>query len=300
MTPLSGTQFSLASGDYRADIASVGATLRTLRHGERDLVLSFPADSLRPRFLGATLAPWPNRIVNGRYRFADTDQQVAITEPDRGHALHGLASWLDFQATEQAEDSVTLEATVPAQQGYPHRIALSVAYRLGADGLLCETTAVNTGPSAAPYGTAPHPYLSAGPGTADDWTLQLPVSRLLQVDERLSPLDEVDVPGELDFRSPRAIGSTQLDNAFTGIEWADGSAEVRLTAADGRGTALRWGQEYPWVQVFTGDVPEPELKRRGVAVEPMTCPPDAFNSGRDLLVLEPGESFTASWRITAI
>ncbi len=301
VTPLSGTQFTLSSGDYRADVASVGATLRTLRHGERDLVLSFPEDRVRPRYLGATLVPWPNRVVDGKYSFAGVDQQLSITEPDRGHALHGLAVWLDFAATAESDDSVTLEATVPAQQGYPHRIAVSVTYRLGADGLTCETTAVNTGPSAAPYGTAPHPYLVAGPGVVDDWTLEVPVSRVLQVDERLSPLEESDVPEEFDFRSPRGIGGTQIDHAFTGIEWsADGTAQVRLTAADDHGVAMTWGREYPWVQVFSGDLPEEDLVRRGVAVEPMTCPPDAFNSGRDVIVLEPGQSTTTSWRLTAI
>ncbi len=300
MTPLSGSQFSLASGEVRADIASVGATLRTLRVGERNLVLPFPADQVRPRFLGATLAPWPNRIVDGRYTFRGVDQQVAITEPERGHALHGLTPWLDFAVTEQAADTVTLEATVPAQQGYPHPIAVSVTYRVDGDGLSCETTAVNTGPSAAPFGTAPHPYLTPGSGIVDEWTLELPVARVLQVDERLSPLEEAEVPAEFDFRRPRRLGGTQLDNAFTGIEWNGDRAEVRLTAADGLGVALSWGREYPWVQVFTADVPDAELKRRGVAVEPMTCPPDAFNSGTDLLVLEPGERFSASWRITAI
>lgn len=301
MTPLSGTQFSLASGHYRADIASVGATLRRLRFGERDLVLSFPADQVRPRYLGATLAPWPNRIVDGKYRFADADQQVAITEPDRGHALHGLACWLDFTVTAQSEDSVTLEVEVPAQQGYPHRVALAVTYRLDADGLTCETTGTNTGPSAAPYGTAPHPYLTAGAGVVDDWTLQVPVTRVLQVDERLSPLGETEVPAEFDFRAPRQIGGVQIDHAFTGIERdGDGSAEVRITAGDGRGVAMVWGREYPWVQVFSGDLPEPELVRRGVAIEPMTCPPDAFNSHRDLIVLDPGGSHTASWRLAAI
>jgi aldose 1-epimerase len=300
VTPLSGTQFTLASGDYRAEIASVGATLRVLRHGDRDLVLSFPADRLRPRFLGATLAPWPNRVVDGRYRFAGEDQQLAITEPDRGHALHGLATWLDFSATAQSEDSVTLETEVPAQQGYPHRVAVAVTFRLSEDGLTCETTAVNTGPSAAPYGTAPHPYLVAGPGAVDEWTLELPLSRLLLADERLTPTEEVDVPAEFDFRSPRLIGSTQLDNALTGIQWGDdGSAEVRMTAQDGHGVAMRWGQEYRWAQVFTADLPEPDLVRRGVAVEPMTCPPNAFNSGEDLIVLEPGERHTATWRLSA-
>src|SRR4051794_41153023 len=187
--PSSGTQFSIASGEYRAEIASVGATLRSLRQGDRDLVLPFSADEVRPRYLGtAALFPWPNRIVDGRYTFEGEERQLAITEPERGHALHGLVAWLDYTATEQSEDAVTLTATVVPQQGYPHRIDTSVRFSLGADGLTCTASAVNAGPSRAPFGTATHPYLVAGPGAADDWTLTLPASRVLEVDERLSPL----------------------------------------------------------------------------------------------------------------
>ncbi|WP_307807004.1 aldose 1-epimerase family protein [Naasia sp. SYSU D00057] len=300
MTPLSGTQFSLASGEYRAEIASVGATLRTLRRGERDLILPFDADELRPRYLGAAaLFPWPNRVVDGRYTFEGEERQLAITEPERGHALHGLASWLDYTATEQSADAVTLEATVEPQQGYPHRITTLVRFALGPDGLTCTVSATNAGPSRAPFGTATHTYLVGGPGTADDWTLTLPTSRVLEVDERLSPIREVDVPAELDFRQARSVGGTQMDHAFTGLaRGGDGLAEVRLLAGDGHGVSLTWGEEYPWVQAFTADVPD--LARGGIAVEPMTCAPDAFNTGTGLIVLEPGESFSGSWTLTAV
>jgi aldose 1-epimerase len=300
VTPSSGTQFSLASGDYRAEVASIGATLRSLRRGDRDLVLPFPADQVRPRYLGAAaLFPWPNRVVDGRYSFEGEEQQLAITEPERGHALHGLAAWLDYTATEQTADAVTLSATVVPQQGYPHRIDTSVRFSLGADGLTCSVSAVNAGSSRAPFGTATHPYLVAGPGVADDWTLTLPASRVLEVDERLSPVREVEVPAEFDFREHRPVGGTQMDHAFTGLVRDDaGQAEVRILAVDGRGVALTWGREYPWMQAFTADVPD--LGRHGIAVEPMTCAPDAFNSGTGLLVLEPGESFTGSWNLAAV
>jgi aldose 1-epimerase len=35
-----------------------------------------------------------------------------------------------------------------------------------------------------------------------------------------------------------------------------------------------------------------------IAIEPMTCPADAFNTGTGLMVLEPGASWTGSWGIT--
>ncbi|MCU1437291.1 MAG: Aldose 1-epimerase [Naasia sp.] len=300
MTPLSGTDIPLRFGDYTAHIATVGATLRALEHRRRPLVHSFAADGVRPQFLGATLVPWPNRVVDGRYRFAGTDQVLALTEPERGHALHGLAVWLDFQVVESDEASVTLTATVPAQRGYPHRIAVTVTYRLDECGLTCTTTGENTGPTAAPYGQSAHPYLVAGVGRPDEWTLTIPAAVHVETDDRLAPTGVAPVAGHTDFRTPRAIGTTRLDTAFGDlIRDATGTATVRIEAADGAAVSLSWGPEYPWLQVFTGDLPEPELARRSVAVEPMTCAPDAFNTGAGLIVLEPGDSFTGNWRLSA-
>lgn len=310
--PLSGTQYELAAGEYRAMVASVGASLRVLTHRDQDLVVPFDADEIRPGFRGAVLAPWPNRVVDGRYDFEGTAQQVALTEPGRGHALHGLAAWEDWTMIGHGESWVELGHTIQAQAGYPHRIALVVRYELDGDGLDSTVTATNTGPTAAPYGTGPHPYLVAGDGRVDDWTLELPAERVLTVTpDRLSPVDIQDVTsvegGVFDFRAssavhgaPRLIGDTFIDHAFTGLNRDVGDqARVRVLTASGAGVEMSWGPECPWVQVHTADNADPQESRRGLAVEPMTCPPDAFNSGSDVIVLLPGDSHSAGWRIAA-
>lgn len=303
--PLSGTQHVLRSGDYTATIASVGASLRCFRLGDRDLVVPFGVDEVRPAFRGATLAPWPNRIVDGTYDFEGTTQLLAISEPTRGHALHGLAAWLDFDAVDKASDSVTLRATIQAQTGYPFRIRIDVTYALDAEGLHESVTATNIGTAPAPYGTGPHPYLVAGAGLVDDWTLELPVTEVLTVTpDRLSPVavEAVDAHPEFDFRDARPIADAMIDHAFTGLEFTGEGARatVRVTTSDGTGVQMIWGEDCPWVQVHTADRPDPALNRVGLAVEPMTCPPDAFNSGVDLIVLQPDASHTASWTIAAI
>jgi aldose 1-epimerase len=303
--PLSGTRIDLEHGPYRASIASVGASLRVLQHEARDLVVPFGVDQVRPAYRGATLAPWPNRVVDGVYAFEGEEQQLALTEPSRGHALHGLASWLDFAVAHRTPEEVVLTAVIPAQAGYPHRLELEVAYRLDDDGLEQRVTAVNTGDTPAPYGTGPHPYLVAGPAPLEEWTLSLPAGEVLSVTpDRLIPVDVVavaeDEGGAFDFREPRTIGETAIDHAFTGLDRsAEGTATVTVTDPGGTGVAVTFGRECGWVQVHTADT-DPERPRQGLAVEPMTCAPDAFNSGRDLLVLAPAGSATASWRITAI
>jgi aldose 1-epimerase len=258
----------------------------------------FAEDEVRPLYRGVVLVPWPNRVVDGRYTFDGAAQQLSLTEPDRGHALHGLATWSDYRVVSRTKDAVVLETEIVAQAGYPHRLRVEVAYRLGEDGLETAITAVNTGPTRAPYGASGHPYLVGGPGRVDDWTFRLDAAQVLEVDpERLIPRGLGEVAGTpFDFAEPHRIGDLFIDHAFTGLR----EHRAVVAAEDGHGAELRWDAVAPWVQVHTADRPEPEYDRAGLAVEPMTCPPDAFNSGTDLVVLEPGESHTVAWTIAAV
>lgn len=310
-TPASGTQHALRSGDYEAVIASVGATLRSLTHLGRDLVVPFDADEVRPSYRGATLAPWPNRVVDGRFAFGGREFQLALTEPARSHALHGLAAWLDFEAIDKGPDHVTLAAVIQPQTAYPWRLVVTTTFALGPDGLTQSVTARNESAEPAPWGTGPHPYLVAGDGVVDDWTLELPAAEVLAVTpDRLIPTDVVPVdaddPARFDFREARVIGSVEIDHAYTGlVRGADGTATVRVTSAAGTGVEMSWDASCPWVQIHTADKPDPALSRLGLAVEPMTCAPDAFNApayryDAGLLVIEPEASVTASWRIAAV
>jgi aldose 1-epimerase len=303
--PLSGTQYSISGFGYTAEIASVGATLRVLQHHGRDLIASFPAADVRPYFRGVTLAPWPNRVVDGRYRFRGTEHRLALTEPERGHALHGLACWLEFTAVQQSAEAVALAAIIEPQAGYPYRLQVQVTFTCTKDGLRTEVVSTNIGADVAPYGTAPHPYLVAGSGRVDDWTLQLAADRVATVTEdRLIPTGIADVGtadgGQFDFRRPRRIESTMIDHAFTDLHRdGSGTAATVLTDRFGRGVRMTWGPQCPWVQVHTADLADQAKSRLGLAVEPMTCPPDAFNSGTDLIELEPGQLTSASWIIAA-
>lgn len=313
-TPLSGTQYTLRAGDDDVVIASVGASLRVFRHAGRDLVVPFDADEVRPAYRGATLAPWPNRIVDGTYAFEGVEYRTALTEPGRGQALHGLVAWLDFDAVDRGVDHVTLAATIEPQLGYPWRVRVETTYALSPAGLTQTVTAHNESATAAPFGTGPHPYLVAGPHPLDAWTLSLPAAQVLETTpDRLSPTDLVGVEADavrFDFREPRAIGAVEIDHAYTALERdAAGESAVRVRdEAAGTGVEIVWDAACAWVQVHTADQPEGPASpahRVGLAVEPMTCAPDAFNAAAypfdtGLLVIEPGESVTASWRIAAL
>ncbi|KAM9862310.1 aldose 1-epimerase family protein [Leucobacter sp. BZR 635] len=299
----SGHELTITHGDAEARIVTVGASLASYRAYGRDIVLPFSVDEIRPAFRGATLAPWPNRIPDGSYLFSG-EQQLPLTEPGRGHALHGLVSWLDWTVLVHSQSSVSLSTEIVPQPGYPWRVAVTTEYRLTGDGLTQTVTARNLSTEQAPFGTAPHPYLVAPHGELDTWTLELPAETVLLTDDRLSPRGTAPVEHDaarFDFRESRPIGMAQIDHAFTRLgRDAGGYARVRVTDRTGHGAELRFDERCPWVQIHTADQPNRQLNRLGLAVEPMTCPPAAFQSGEDLLVLAPGAEASAAWTIAPI
>ncbi|GAA3287060.1 aldose-1-epimerase [Arthrobacter citreus] len=299
LTNPNGQIIALEAGQYRAGIATVGAGIQSLQFGGRDLVLPFDADVVPHAYAGKTLAPWPNRIGSGTYVFQGREYSVPVNEASTGTALHGLVVWADWQVASRTDSSVVLEHTLHGQPGYPHQLMLRAGFTLNADaGLTVEISAVNSGRSAAPYGVSSHPYLTVGQVPVDRCEVGFTASRVLMTDERLLPVELKETAGtEFDFAQPRLLGSMSLDHAFTGLPddgWqvtlrnpATGESSV-LSAPAGEGASR-------WLQVYSGE----ELGRLGMAVEPMTCPPDAFNTGTDLLVLEPGDEHRFSYSITA-
>lgn len=297
----SGRQYVLQRGDYRAEIASVGASLRRLQWRGRDLVLPFEPDEVRPRYRGAVLAPWPNRVADGRWKWDGEPQQLSLTEPERGHALHGLVSWLDWQPRRVTREAVTLTTSIWPQPGYPFQIGLAATWRLGATGLGCRLVATNHGTQPAPYGCGLHPYLIAPDGGLDDWIAHVPAARQLQVDDRLIPTRLARPTPEHDFRTPHRIGASRIDHAYTDVAYGgSGRAAVSVTDPSGRGSRVEFGQATPWVQLATADFPGEVGDRAGLAVEPMSCPPNALQTGTDLAILEPGQRHEAWWRLSAV
>ena len=303
VSPLTGAQYEIASGDYLAVVTELGAGLRELSHRGRPLIAGYQPDELPPGAAGQLLLPWPNRIDGGRYGVAGTDYQLDLSEPTAQNAIHGLTRWSAWSLASHAPHEVVLRLALLGRTGYPFRLDLEVEYHLSdADGLTVRVTAGNAGTRPAPYGTGSHPYLAAGAPVVDECELTLPVARWLPADSRGIPSGPAqDVAGTpFDFRAARPVGTVTLDHAFTGLDRDEsGVAWARLTCG-GTGAALWAGPGYRWLQAFTGDTLDNAHRRRAVAIEPMTCPPNAFVTGTDLLILEPGDTVTHTWGIQAI
>lgn len=298
-----GTQAVLHGRGLTAIVTEVGATLRELSWQGRPLVAGFGRHDMAFGYQGAILAPWPNRLADGRYRFAGQELQVPLTEPERGNALHGLVAFAPWQITAVEPESVTLQHRIWPQPGYPFLLDLRAEYRLTDDGLSFTLVATNAGDSPAPYGASFHPYLVAGGGPVDEWEVQVPAATYLQVDpDRLLPVGPAPAGSAgYDFRSPTSLRGIEVDHAFTDLDFdATGSVTLRLVGPSGRGVAMTWDDRSRWLQLCIPDEHNPTMNRKSLAVEPMTCPPDAFNSGTDLVVLAPGDEHTFALSITVI
>jgi aldose 1-epimerase len=298
---LSGEQIELRAGEQRVCVAEVGAGLRSYAVGDQDVLDGYAADELATSGRGQVLAPWPNRIEGGTYEFGGAQHQLPLNEVEARNAIHGLVRWSAWSASEHSPDHVLLEHTLHPQPGYPFSLALGIEYSLSQDGLRVTSTATNIGPDACPYGFGMHPYLTMGTEKVDELILRAPGRTVLQTNDRGIPVGSEPVEGtEYDFRRPRPIGTAKLDHAFTDLEGDEnGLATVELLNPEDERSLLLWLDDgYRYLQLFTGD-PLPDVARRSLAVEPMTCAPNAFRTGDGLLVLEPGEATSSSWGIRA-
>jgi aldose 1-epimerase len=298
---LSGDQYDISAGPYEAVVTEQGGSLRALLHDGRPLILSHDADEPVPAAAGQLLAPWPNRIDHGRYSFGGESHSLPINEGELDNAIHGLVRFEPWQVAEHEQHRVRLTYRLLGQSGYPFRLDLAVEYTLdAAGGLTVRQSARNTGSRVAPYGHGAHPYLTLG-RRLDECELLVTADRYLDVDDRAIPArrsrEVTDTP--YDFRAPRRIGTTAINNPYTALRRDDdGRAWVRL--GDGERSVALWaGEGHPWLEVYTRDEVTDETHRMALGAEPMTCPPNAFVTGTDLIALKPGEEASGLWGITA-
>lgn len=300
----SGSQFVLhdPSSGARAVITEVGATLRVFDVAGRDVIVPFGEEEMCPAGHGAILAPWPNRLRDGRYTFDGRTHQAPVTEIPRNNALHGLVMWERWSLLDSTTNQVVLGLDTVPVRGYPWQLEMVAAYTLEGTTLTVEIDATNVSETPAPYGIGFHPWLSPGPGSLDDAVLRLDAGSWVTTDERLLPTGTVPVPEQFDFRTERGLGDTDLDDAFVDvIRDDDGLAWVRLTGTDGRTAAVWMDDSMDTFQVCSGDhIGTVAYRRAGLAAEPMSCIADAFNTGERLVRLEPDETASVRWGLSLL
>lgn len=300
---VSGEQWTLRRGPDTVTVVEVGGGLRAWTRDGLSVLAGYTEDEMCLAGRGQLLMPWPNRIRDGKYVHDGTAYQLALTEPRFGNASHGLvrwASWSLLGRTESTEESaLTVGYALHAQPGWPGTLDLRVTYALADAGLSVRTDVVNTGSQPVPFGYGAHPYVAVGDVDPAQVGVHVPADRYVEVDERMLPTAVRDVAGTAyDFRVARPLGTTTLDTAYTGLRRdEDGRWRVTLSGLGPRPDVTVWGDAaFAWTQVFTGKAAAEG--EHGIAVEPMSCPADAFGSGTDVVRLEPGASWSGTWGVS--
>lgn len=292
--PPSGAQYHIANGRLSAVATEVGASLRGLWSADRPILDGYPEDAMCTGSRGMPLLPWPNRIEDGRYAFGGQEHQLPIDRPDERTALHGLTRWLPWRRVAHDSTRVVLGLELAPRPGYPFSLGLSVEYALSRTGLSVAVSATNNGTSALPFGAGHHPYF-APRGGLEEARVRVRARRCFVQGDRGLPGDELDAAGtEADLREYRPIGGMRLAHTYGDLDRdADGRARVEFD------DLVVWmDRAFPWVLLYTGDeFPDPTERRRSLAIEPMTCPANAFRTGRDVIVLQPGETTSLRWGI---
>jgi aldose 1-epimerase len=302
VTTATGTPIVLERGAVRAELGTVAALLRSLTVDGAALVEHTPAEQTPSFGNGIVLTPWPNRVRDAAWTLDGAKQQLAITEVARGGALHGLLRFTDYAIRKQTPDAATLGALIAPQHGWPFLLDTWVRYALEPDGVTVTHGVRNLSAARAPWAVGTHPFLRVGDMPVEQLTITAPAATYFEVDERLNPVAESPVTGPVDLRTARVVGELDLDTAYgtlTHAAPAGGRGDSAwLDAPDGSRTTLWQDLDWGYLQVFTTDrFPRDGVEGRAVAIEPMTAPPDALNSGQGLIWLEPGATWEGSWGI---
>jgi aldose 1-epimerase len=297
-----GEQHQLTFEDQEAWITEVGATLRSYSDSSGDMVDGLGPDEPISAGRGQTLMPWPNRIRDGRYSFGGKSQQLGITEVPKSNSSHGLVRWVNWQVVDKSPTRVTLAYASHPQPGYPFAFDAEMTYELSADGLQVQMKATNCCETDMPFGMGSHPYFTTGTSTVDDNVLVCPALAYLDTDEQAIPTQELAVDDATDFRSARSLDDAALNLCYTKLIRDDqGRANFDvLRTGSAQGVRVWMDDAFDFAMIYTAEDVPSDRRRKGIAIEPMTCAPDAFNNGWGLRVLEPGQTLDGNWGVVRL
>lgn len=291
----SGTNYTLRAGSSTVVVASLAAALRSYECDGVALTETWGDDEIPARGSGILLAPWPNRVADGRWTLHGEEQRLDITELSTGNAIHGLLRNTGYRLVKSGPAEVVLDAEIFEQHGYPFHLVHRATYRLTETQLTVTQELTNLSADPAPFALGAHPYLKISDVPTEQLTLTVLADEFFEADDRSIPTGRAPVSGRRDLREGQRIDEIEVDAAFTGLRAVDGRHEHVLAAPDGRTVTLWAEQSFAYVHIYVSTI-YPGVSK-AVAIEPMTAPANAFNSREGLRWLEPGASFSAQWGI---
>jgi aldose 1-epimerase len=284
-----------------AVISPVGASLMELTLSGNNVIEQ--AATGRPElYAGVVMAPWSGRIAGGKWiDETGAEQSLAINEPARNNALHGLVYDKSFAVKKSTASSVELVIDIAATDGYPYALRLAVSYEIE-DGQLYASFAVkNLSDTKAPFSIGFHPYFSTAWADAL-LRLQVSAESVLELNENMIATGKVRVSdANKDLRAGEALSEVKLDDDFTDLEFVHGIATTRLLTASGGGLEVWQEDAFKHAVIYTPEeFPTQSGSIKAIAIEPCSSAVNAFNSKQDLLVLSPGETRSGSWGVRLV
>lgn len=288
---------TLESSDalWRAAVHPVGATLVSLTFDGADIAIS-PYDKTFYAFAGATLAPWPNRLEDGTWVFADKTLKHEIND-ERGHnANHGLVFDREFAIKSADANSITLQIELGADPVYPFQITVEVNFELSNGGLTQKISILNRDSVLVPVAFGSHPYLTLD----EDSQVEINAREIYGKSTRSLPLDKISIDESTVARFGfNSASDLELDDCFTGLTENDMSRySTRITRPSINKTVEIWQEklfDHLMLFVFREST---EGGRLAIAVEPQTAPANALRSNQGLTWLAPSQSVSASWGVS--
>ncbi|WP_109829423.1 aldose 1-epimerase [Reichenbachiella versicolor] len=236
------------------------------------------------KFAGSKLSPIPNRTVDGQFQFNGQDYQFSVNEFGNRNQLHGLLHNVKFeeQKVVESDEKALLELKhgyLGTAQGFPFSYTVSIIYTLNVSGVEIKTVIDNTGSIDMPIGDGWHPYFKFE--NLNEVELHMGAA------ERVSSLVNNPLKPVHGFENASLIGELALDDCFKVSESND-KFNVRLKDAR-RGLEFSLWQtigegQYKYCQIYTPP------SRKEIAIEPVSCPPNALNTKDSIVVLSVGQS----------
>lgn len=273
-------------GNSRALIDPAGSALVSLILRGKELIPR--ASEPRHPYHGVALAPWPNRIANGKYSFNGANYQLPLNEPF-GNALHGFSFATVASAEAPSANSLVLTHSIAPRTDYPFSLSISLRFEISETELRVTTSATNTGEKSAPVGLGTHPFF------VFDEKSELTVNAKTAAIHDSNMMPRAEVPAEeVGFKAgfARSINKLPLDVQFSQIDETCAS----LVTKDHGFEVFQQGAN--WLMIYTTEEFNwADGRTKAVAIEPQTCAADAFNSGEGLVILQPSERFEYLWGV---
>jgi aldose 1-epimerase len=281
-----GEQLSISRRDEKtlsiAEFGVFGGQISHLVLGGVEVIPKFAGENARAQVFGYTMAPWPNRLEDGKYRMAGIDFQAPKLD-SQNNANHGLLLDEKMEIVSHASDSLKLSHSFGQDAHYPFAIELELEFTLEENALLTRATATNNSIHAAPFAIGFHPYFLMG----NEFTVSAGFTHQIATDDRMLPVSTKEV-SRLDLNQD-SLELATLDDCYFG------SNEVMVTNSAGS-FEIRGLENINYFMLYR---PSARVFAQGsaLAIEPMSHPANVFATDIASTQILPGESKSYSYEI---